>query len=71
MSDLENLDAKVSRRERFGVGVASVHPPLKTPLRASRTAMTMLIGGSCPNIACLPSKNIIHGQDWRPDARIL
>ena len=24
------------------------------------------IGGSCPNIACLPSKNIIHSAKLRP-----
>jgi pyruvate/2-oxoglutarate dehydrogenase complex dihydrolipoamide dehydrogenase (E3) component len=24
------------------------------------------IGGSCPNVACLPSKNIIHSAKLRP-----
>ena len=29
----------------------------------SRTALIerRMVGGSCPNVACLPSKNIIHG----------
>ena len=29
------------------------------------------IGGSCPNIACLPSKNVIHSAtpDWRQSNR--
>src|SRR3954451_13440443 len=31
--------------------------------RGSRTAVVerRYVGGSCPNIACLPSKNVIHG----------
>jgi pyruvate/2-oxoglutarate dehydrogenase complex dihydrolipoamide dehydrogenase (E3) component len=29
-----------------------------------RTALVerKMVGGSCPNVACLPSKNIIHGH---------
>jgi pyruvate/2-oxoglutarate dehydrogenase complex dihydrolipoamide dehydrogenase (E3) component len=28
------------------------------------------IGGSCPNIACLPSKNVIHSAKSAPGLRV-
>lgn len=28
-----------------------------------------MVGGSCPNVACLPSKNVIHGAKVDPRSR--
>src|SRR4051812_13330864 len=58
----------MSRPEEYDVVVPGSGAPGKLlawtlASRGSRTAVVerRYVGGSCPNIACLPSKNVIHG----------
>jgi pyruvate/2-oxoglutarate dehydrogenase complex dihydrolipoamide dehydrogenase (E3) component len=58
----------MSRPEEYDVVVLGSGAPGKLlawtlASRGSRTAVVerRYVGGSCPNIACLPSKNVIHG----------
>ena len=46
----------------IGSGEAGKHLAWTMGQAGRRTAMVerKLVGGACPNIACLPSKNIIH-----------
>jgi pyruvate/2-oxoglutarate dehydrogenase complex dihydrolipoamide dehydrogenase (E3) component len=57
MPDIENYDVLV-----IGSGEAGKYLAWTTAGEGHRTAVVerKLIGGSCPNIACLPSKNIIY-----------
>jgi pyruvate/2-oxoglutarate dehydrogenase complex dihydrolipoamide dehydrogenase (E3) component len=61
------LEADVSDQQQFefliiGSGEAAKHLAWTMSKAGRRTAVVerKLIGGSCPNIACLPSKNVIH-----------
>ena len=62
MTDIENYDVLV-----IGSGEAGKYLAWTMAGEGSRTAVVerSLIGGSCPNIACLPSKNIIHSAKVR------
>jgi pyruvate/2-oxoglutarate dehydrogenase complex dihydrolipoamide dehydrogenase (E3) component len=62
MSDTENYDMLV-----IGSGEAGKYLGWTMASEGHRTAVVerKLIGGSCPNIACLPSKNIIHSAKVR------
>jgi pyruvate/2-oxoglutarate dehydrogenase complex dihydrolipoamide dehydrogenase (E3) component len=57
MAEIERYDVLV-----IGSGEAGKHTAWTMAKAGHRTAMIerKLIGGSCPNIACLPSKNIVH-----------
>jgi pyruvate/2-oxoglutarate dehydrogenase complex dihydrolipoamide dehydrogenase (E3) component len=57
MSQIEHFDVLV-----LGSGEAGKFTAWSTAKEGLRTAVVErgLIGGSCPNIACLPSKNIVH-----------
>src|SRR6476660_1468871 len=57
MSEIERFDVLV-----FGSGTGGKLTAWTSASEGLRTAVVerRLIGGSCPNIACLPSKNIIH-----------
>jgi len=57
MSQIEHFDVLV-----LGSGEAGKFTAWTSAKEGLRTAVVErgLIGGSCPNIACLPSKNIIH-----------
>src|SRR6202795_1789005 len=46
----------------FGRGTGGKPTASTSPSEGLRTAVVErgLIGGSCPNIACLPTKNVIH-----------
>ncbi len=57
MSQIERFDVLV-----LGSGESGKWTAWTTAKEGLRTAVVErgLIGGSCPNIACLPSKNIIH-----------
>src|SRR5215471_2829104 len=57
MSEIERFDVVV-----FGSGVGGKLTAWTSASEGLRTAVVerRLIGGSCPNIACLPTKNIIH-----------
>jgi pyruvate/2-oxoglutarate dehydrogenase complex dihydrolipoamide dehydrogenase (E3) component len=57
MSEVERFDVLV-----FGSGVGGKLTAWTSASEGLRTAVVerRLIGGSCPNIACLPTKNIIH-----------
>jgi pyruvate/2-oxoglutarate dehydrogenase complex dihydrolipoamide dehydrogenase (E3) component len=58
----ENYDVLV-----IGSGEAGKYLARTLASEGHRTALVEreLIGGSCPNIACLPSKNIIHSAKVR------
>jgi pyruvate/2-oxoglutarate dehydrogenase complex dihydrolipoamide dehydrogenase (E3) component len=58
MSQLEEYDVLV-----LGSGAAGKLLAWTLASRGRRTAVVerRYVGGSCPNIACLPSKNVIHG----------
>src|SRR5215475_5749429 len=58
MSTLEEYDVLV-----LGSGVPGKLLAWTLASRGRRTAVVerRYVGGSCPNIACLPSKNVIHG----------
>src|SRR4051794_41631018 len=58
MSQLEEYDVVV-----LGSGAAGKLLSWALASQGRRTAVVERrhVGGSCPNIACLPSKNIIHG----------
>ena len=62
MSSTENFDILV-----IGSGEAGKYLAWTMAGEGHRTAVVEreLIGGSCPNIACLPSKNIIHSAKVR------
>jgi len=62
MPDIENYDVLV-----IGSGEAGKYLAWTMAGEGHRTAVVEreLIGGSCPNIACLPSKNIIHSAKVR------
>jgi pyruvate/2-oxoglutarate dehydrogenase complex dihydrolipoamide dehydrogenase (E3) component len=62
MSSIENYDILV-----IGSGEAGKYLAWTMAGEGHRTAVVerKLIGGSCPNIACLPSKNIIHSAKVR------
>jgi pyruvate/2-oxoglutarate dehydrogenase complex dihydrolipoamide dehydrogenase (E3) component len=55
--DVEHADVVV-----IGGGTAGKYVGLTMAKAGLRTAVVerKLIGGACPNVACLPSKNIIH-----------
>jgi pyruvate/2-oxoglutarate dehydrogenase complex dihydrolipoamide dehydrogenase (E3) component len=62
MSSTDNYDVLV-----IGSGEAGKYLAWTMAGEGHRTAVVerQLIGGSCPNIACLPSKNIIHSAKVR------
>ena len=62
MPDIEHYDVLV-----IGSGEAGKYLAWTLAGEGHRTAVVerRLIGGSCPNIACLPSKNIIHSAKVR------
>ena len=62
MPDIENYDVLV-----IGSGEAGKYLAWTMAGEGHRTAVVerKLVGGSCPNIACLPSKNIIHSAQVR------
>ncbi|MEN3268761.1 FAD-dependent oxidoreductase, partial [Pseudonocardia sp.] len=62
MPSIENYDVLV-----IGSGEAGKYLAWAMAGEGHRTAVVerKLIGGSCPNIACLPSKNIIHSAKVR------
>ena len=62
MPDTENYEILV-----IGSGEAGKYLAWTMAGAGHRTAVIerKLIGGSCPNIACLPSKNIIHSAKVR------
>jgi pyruvate/2-oxoglutarate dehydrogenase complex dihydrolipoamide dehydrogenase (E3) component len=62
MSSIENYDILV-----IGSGEAGKYLAWMMAGEGHRTAVVerKLVGGSCPNIACLPSKNIIHSAKVR------
>ena len=57
MSEIERFDVLV-----FGSGAGGKLTAWTSASEGLRTAVVerRLIGGSCPNIACLPTKNMIH-----------
>src|SRR6202790_2452506 len=57
MADVEEYDVLV-----LGSGEAGKYIAWTLAKQGKRTAVIerKYVGGSCPNIACLPSKNIIH-----------
>jgi pyruvate/2-oxoglutarate dehydrogenase complex dihydrolipoamide dehydrogenase (E3) component len=57
MSEIERFDVLV-----FGSGAGGKLTAWTSASEGLRTAVVerRLIGGSCPNIACLPTKNVIH-----------
>src|SRR5271156_3065371 len=57
MSEIERFDVVV-----FGGGIGGKFTAWASAREGLRTAVVErgLIGGSCPNIACLPTKNVIH-----------
>ena len=57
MSEIEQFDVLV-----FGSGTAGKLTAWTSASEGLRTAVVerRLIGGSCPNIACLPTKNVVH-----------
>jgi pyruvate/2-oxoglutarate dehydrogenase complex dihydrolipoamide dehydrogenase (E3) component len=66
MAEAERYDALV-----IGSGEAGKHIGWTMAQMGHRTAVVerKLIGGSCPNIACLPSKNIVHSAKVASFAR--
>ncbi len=58
MADVERYDAVV-----LGSGEAGKYMAWHLGLNGKRVAVIerKYIGGACPNIACLPSKNLVHG----------
>jgi len=58
MNEIERFDVLV-----FGGGIGGKFTVWSSANEGLRTAVVErgLIGGSCPNIACLPMKYIIHG----------
>src|ERR1700722_772322 len=57
MSEIERFDVLI-----FGSGAGGKLTAWTSASEGLRTAVVerRLVGGSCPNIACLPSKNVIH-----------
>ena len=57
MSEIERFDVLV-----FGSGAGGKLTAWVSAKESLRTAVVErgLVGGSCPNIACLPTKNVIH-----------
>jgi pyruvate/2-oxoglutarate dehydrogenase complex dihydrolipoamide dehydrogenase (E3) component len=62
MPDIENYDVLV-----IGSGEPGKYLAWAMAAEGHRTAVVerKMIGGSCPNVACLPSKNIIHSAKVR------
>ena len=60
MSEADRYDILV-----LGSGAAGKSLAWATAREGKRTAVVerKLIGGACPNVACLPSKNIIHSAE--------
>src|SRR6201998_2831610 len=58
MADVERYDAVV-----LGTGEAGKYMAWHLGLSGKRVSVIWrkYIGGACPNIACLPSKNLVHG----------
>src|ERR1700729_2294402 len=58
MSSVEQYDAIV-----LGTGEAGKYMAWHLGASGKRVAAIerKLIGGACPNVACLPSKNVVHG----------
>src|SRR6266566_1085211 len=66
-SDLRNLQDRMADGEKvenviLGGGEPGKYIAWELAREGRRTVVVerALIGGSCPNIACLPSKNVIH-----------
>jgi pyruvate/2-oxoglutarate dehydrogenase complex dihydrolipoamide dehydrogenase (E3) component len=57
MSEIERFDVVI-----FGSGAGGKLTAWTSASEGLRTAVVErgLIGGSCPNIACLPTKNVVH-----------
>jgi len=69
MAEPERYDALI-----IGSGEAGKHIGWTMAQMGHRTAVVerKLIGGSCPNIACLPSKNIVHSAwEWKRSRSLL
>jgi len=66
MAETERYDALI-----IGSGEAGKHIGWTMAQMGHRTAVVerKLIGGSCPNIACLPSKNVVHSAKVASFAR--
>src|SRR5205809_3304095 len=67
MSELKSVNTPTSQPEEYdllvlGSGEAGKYIAWTLAKKGMKTAVIerKYIGGSCPNIACLPSKNIIH-----------
>ena len=62
MAEVSNYDLLI-----IGSGEAGKYLAWTMAAEGQRTAVVerQLIGGSCPNIACLPSKNVIHSAKVR------
>ena len=57
MSEIERFDVLI-----FGSGAGGKLTAWTSASEGLRTAVVErgLVGGSCPNIACLPTKNVVH-----------
>ncbi|HEX3876722.1 MAG TPA: FAD-dependent oxidoreductase, partial [Bryobacteraceae bacterium] len=57
MSEIESVDVLV-----FGSGTGGKLTAWTSAKEGLRTAVVErgLVGGACPNIACLPTKNVVH-----------
>src|SRR5689334_3666998 len=64
--NMENYDILV-----IGSGEAGKYLAWTMSAEGHRTAVVerRLVGGSCPNIACLPSKNVVHSAKVRSFTR--
>src|SRR5580698_4688646 len=59
MSEIERFDVLI-----FGSGTGGKLTAWTNAKEGLRTAVVErgLVGGSCPNIACLPTKNVVHSS---------
>src|SRR5258706_6216680 len=77
-TSFDSVDTRASRRKEdrmaqpekydallLGSGEAGKHLAWSLGSQGKRTAVVerRYVGGSCPNIACLPSKNVIHSAE--------
>src|SRR5438034_11836694 len=67
MAGLKSVNTRTSQPEEYdllvlGSGEAGKYIAWTLARKGMKTAVVerKYIGGSCPNIACLPSKNVIH-----------